>query len=108
MQTRWAPPSTRVWSGVQSGAGQTYVEIAARRVRIWANDVRLGDQLFRRGGIEARQADRERNVQAEALPVITRTDPHRRGNGAVVGDLRLALTGDILDGAEEACRIAGS
>src|SRR5947199_359668 len=72
MQTRWAPPPTRVWPGVQSGGGQTDVEIAARRVRIWANDVRLGDQLFRRGGIEARQADRERNVQAEALPVIAR------------------------------------
>src|SRR3954464_11076619 len=85
--------------GVRSDRGQTDVEIVACRVRIWADDVGLGDQIRGGGGIEAWQADRERDVEAKALPVVTWADPHRRGDGALVGDLRLALTRDIFDGA---------
>src|SRR3546814_9745508 len=76
-------------------------------IGVGADDVGLVHDRLGDVALEARQADHQLDVEAEALAVVAWADADLGRHGAVVRDLHLLLSGGDLNGAEKAGRIAG-
>ena len=86
---------------------ETDGEVATRRVRIGAYDMRLIDELLRERCVYAWQRNRERDIETETFAVVPGAYAHLRGDPRIIGNLHLALARDEFQGAEETGRIAG-
>lgn len=79
---------------------QTDVDVAASGVRVRTDLVSGGYQFFRGGAVKARQVYVEFHFQAESAWDLADSD--LAGDGGVGRDLALVLTGNELQGADEA------
>src|SRR3546814_14086483 len=90
-----------------SGQRETDIETVTGGIGVGADDVGLVHDRLGDVALEARQADHQLDVEAEALAVVAWADADLGRPGAVVRDLHLLLSGGDLNGAEKAGRIAG-
>lgn len=86
--------------------GQRHGNISLRGVRIRADDMRFGDEIFDHGPIQSGNADRQSGFDPKTFTIIAWSDANVRRDRSVGGNLHVRFAGDKFKRSEEAGRVA--